>query len=63
MCKKQAPVAKKSLEVDDHLLLMFGEVAALDARPEIVRPPETAALAASKQPCTNYIRSKKKYHY
>lgn len=44
------PVTKEGLEVDDHLLLVLGEVAALDSRPEVVSPPETAALAASKQP-------------
>jgi len=46
------PVAEESLEVDDELLLLVGEVAALDARAEVVGPPEPAALAAPHQPCS-----------
>lgn len=45
------PIAKKRLEVDDHLLLMFGEVTTFDARPEIISPSKPAALTASKQTC------------
>jgi hypothetical protein len=45
------PVAEEGLEVHDELLLLLGEVAALDARPEVVGPPQTAALAAPHQPC------------
>ena len=45
------PVAEEGLEVDDELLLLLGEVAALDARPEVVGPPQPAALAAPHQPC------------
>jgi hypothetical protein len=47
-----SPVAKESLEVDDELLLLVGKVAALDSRPEVVCPPQPAALAAAHQPCT-----------
>ena len=41
------PVAKKGLEVDNHLLLMFSEVPTFDARPEIISPSKPAALTAS----------------
>jgi hypothetical protein len=37
--------------VDDELLLLVGEVAALDARPEVVGPPQPTALAAPTQTC------------
>jgi hypothetical protein len=51
--KEKSPVAEESLEVDDELLLLLGEVPPLDPRPEVVRPPEPAALAATHQPCTH----------
>jgi hypothetical protein len=47
------------LEVDDELLLLVGEVAALDSRPEVVGPPQPAALAAPHQPCTHTHGQKK----
>ena len=43
-------VAKQCLEVDDDPFLMRGEVPSLDSRPEVVRPPQPAALAAPHQP-------------
>jgi len=46
----ELPVPEQRLEVDDELLFLVAEVAALDARAEIVGPPEPAALAASHQP-------------
>jgi len=46
--------------VDDELLLLIGEVAALDSRPEVVRPPQPAALAAPHQTCTAHTTAKKK---
>jgi hypothetical protein len=36
--------------VDDELLLLVGEVTVLDARPEVVGPLQSAALAAPHQP-------------
>jgi hypothetical protein len=39
------------VELDDGLLLLQAELAPLDVRPEVVGPPEPAALAAPLQPC------------
>ena len=44
-------VAEQRLEVDDDPLLVRREVAALYPRPQVVRPPQPAALAAPHQPC------------
>jgi hypothetical protein len=41
------------VELDDGLLLLERELAPLDVRPEVVGPPEPAALAAPPQPCTS----------
>jgi hypothetical protein len=38
------------VEADDELLLLRREGAALEVRPEVVDPPEAAALAAPLQP-------------
>lgn len=46
-------VAQDAVQVDDHLLLLEGEAAALDVGAEVVRPPEPAALAASQQTCVD----------
>jgi len=46
-----SPVAEQRVELDDGLLLLQAELAPLDVRPEVVRPPEAAALAAPLQPC------------
>ena len=46
-----SPVAEQCVELDDGLLLLQAELAPLDVRPEVVRPPEAAALAAPLQPC------------
>jgi hypothetical protein len=37
------------VELDDGVLLLPGEVAALDVRAQVVDPPEPAALAAAQQ--------------
>ena len=52
----RSPVAEKGVELDDGLLLLQAELAPLDVRPEVVRPPESAALAAPLQPCTRLSR-------
>lgn len=39
------------MEFDDHLVLLFGEVPALEVRPEVINPAETTALAAAEEPC------------
>lgn len=54
------PVAKKSLEVDDHFLLMFSEVTTLDSRAKIISPSKPTTLAASKQTCQKSPPQKKK---
>lgn len=45
------PVAEDAVDVDDGALLLLGEGAALEVGPEVVDPPEPAALAAPLQPC------------
>lgn len=39
------------VELDDEALLLGGESPLLEIGPEVVRPPEAAALAAAEQPC------------
>ena len=43
------PVAEDGVEADDEFLLLRREGAALEVRPEVVDPPEAAALAAALQ--------------
>jgi len=40
------------MQLDDGVLLLFGKVTALYVRPEIIDPSQSAALAASQEPCT-----------
>jgi len=40
------------MQLDDGVLLLFGKVTALYVRTEIVDPSQSAALAASQEPCT-----------
>lgn len=44
-------VAEDGVEVEDGLLLLLGELAPLDVRPQVVRPPQPAALATPVQTC------------
>lgn len=46
---KYSLVAKKTMELDDELVLFFSEVSTLKVRPEIVDPPETAAFATPEK--------------
>ena len=41
------------MEVDDEVLLLLGEAAPLEIRPQVVDPSQPAALAASLQAYTN----------
>ena len=52
---ERSPVAEQRVELDDGLLLLQAELAPLDVRPEVVRPPEPAALAAPLQPCHGHF--------
>ena len=45
-------VAHLSVEAHDGLLLLRGEHAVLQPRPQVVDPPQPAALAVALQPCT-----------
>jgi hypothetical protein len=45
-------VAEELVELDDELVLLLGEVAALEVRAQVVDPPQPAALPAPQQPCT-----------
>jgi hypothetical protein len=48
-------VAEELVELDDELVLLLGEVAALEVRAEVVDPPQAAALAAPQQPCASIV--------
>uniref|UniRef100_A0A0A9D9Y1 Uncharacterized protein n=1 Tax=Arundo donax TaxID=35708 RepID=A0A0A9D9Y1_ARUDO len=45
------PVAKLRVEIDHQRLLLLREEAPLEVRPQVVRPPQPAALPAPKKPC------------
>jgi hypothetical protein len=45
------PVAKKPVEMDDDLLLLERESAALDVWAQVIRPPQPTALAAPQETC------------
>jgi hypothetical protein len=45
------------VEVEDEQLLVGGEVAALHVGPEVVEPPQPAALARALQACMTHDRS------
>jgi hypothetical protein len=49
---RQIPIAKGGMELHDHLLLFFEDVAPLEIRPQVVDPPHPAALPAPQQPCS-----------
>ena len=55
-------VADDGVELDDGLLLLRREGPALDVRPEVVGPPQPAALAAPVQPWTRSIPEQNKHH-
>ena len=38
------------MELDDDVVFLLCEVAALEVRPQVVDPPQPAALAAAQQP-------------
>jgi hypothetical protein len=44
--KKNILVAEQLVELDDELVLFLGEVAPLQVRPQVVDPPQSAALPA-----------------
>ena len=48
-----ALVSEQAMELDDEFIFLLCEVAALEVGPEVVDPPEPAALPAPKQACTN----------
>jgi hypothetical protein len=43
-------VSEELVELDDELVLLLGEVAALEIRSQVVDPPQPAALPAPQQP-------------
>lgn len=47
------------MEPDDEFLFVVGDVTSLDPRPEIVEPPQPAALPAPIQPCTQHLTRRK----
>jgi hypothetical protein len=50
-------VAEDAVELDDSLLLIEGEAAAFDVRPQVVSPPQPAALPATCEPCHDMRRT------
>ena len=52
------PVAKRGVELDDHLLLLLRDVPPLEIRPQVVDPSQPAALPAPQQPCRSKIGQK-----
>jgi hypothetical protein len=48
-------VAEQVVELDDELVLLLGEVAALEVRAEVVDPAQAAALAAPEQACAAVV--------
>jgi hypothetical protein len=49
-------VAERVVQLDEGLLLLGGEVAALEVRAEVVDPPQPAALSAPEQTCPKHIQ-------
>lgn len=49
------PVAEHGVQLEDDGLLVWGYLAPLEVRPEVVHPPEPAALPAPPQPCHRSI--------
>ena len=42
-------VAKEAMEFDDELIFVLSEIASLEVRPQVIDPPETAALSAAEE--------------
>ena len=51
LSRGQLPVAKCFVESNDEVLFVLGEAAPLEVRPQVVHPPQPAALAAPLQAC------------
>ena len=47
------PVAEHGVQLEDDGLLVGGDLPPLQVRPEVVHPPQPAALPAAPQPCTS----------
>jgi hypothetical protein len=45
------PVPEGSMELDDDVLFLIGDVPPLHAGSQVVDPPQPAALSAPQQPC------------
>ena len=48
------PAPDGDVEAADEAVLVLGEAAVPDVRPEVVEPPQPAALAAPVQPCVHH---------
>lgn len=46
-------VSEQTMKLDDEFIFFFGEITTLEVRAEIVYPPQSATLAASKQSYTH----------
>lgn len=47
---KSSPASNRVVERADDVVLLLGVAAVLDVRPQVVQPPEPAALAAAVEP-------------
>ena len=50
-CNLRPPVPKDSMEFNDEVFLLLRERTSLEVRPQVVYPPQPAALATSLEPC------------
>ncbi len=57
------PVAEGVVEADEEVLLVGGEVPPLDVRPEVVDPPQPAALPAAEKPCNQPTPISSHHHH
>jgi hypothetical protein len=49
--KLTSPVAQSGVQLEDEILLVLGEDAALEVGPQVIRPAKPATLPAPQQPC------------
>lgn len=48
-------VSKDGMEIENRLFLLRRELSSLDIRPQVIRPPQSAALPTSIQTCDKFL--------